>query len=125
MIIKDTLKLQLASLIDFANVLGFYYAQNERGHKFFVNEQGIKVTVTNMIGFHNGHIKGCHVFHGFPDVARNLSRVLRTEITVDQVKLAYDSRKCYTFKYRYNKKTASFVGSQFDNVVKLLPGVTL
>ena len=42
MIIKDTLKIQLTSLIDFANAQGFYFAQNERGHKFFENEQGTK-----------------------------------------------------------------------------------
>ncbi|AUG85165.1 hypothetical protein FDJ19_gp133 [Vibrio phage Ceto] len=125
MIVKDTLKLQLASLIDFANVLGFYLTQNERGHKFFEDKRGFKVSMNHMIGYHNGNVRGCHTFHTFQDVARSLSNILCTEFTANQVEVAYNSRRCYTFKYRYNKKTAKFIGSQYDNVVKLLPGVTL
>ncbi|BBL19199.1 hypothetical protein KIT04_030 [Vibrio phage KIT04] len=123
--IKDTLKLQMSSLIDFANVLGFYLTQNERGHKFFEDERGFKVSMTRMIEYHNGCIHGCHVFHGFPDFAHRLSDILCTEITTEQVKAAYNSRRCYTFKYRYDKKTAKFIGTQDDNIVKLLPNVTL
>lgn len=125
MIIKETLLLQIKSLSRFASVLGFYVKENARGHKWYENDCGVKVTVTNMINYHNGSVPGCHCFHGFPDYARHLSRILRSDFSSGVIKDAYDKRLCYTFKYRYDKKTAKFIGSQYDNVVKLLPGVTL
>lgn len=125
MIVKETLLLQIKSLESFANALGFYVKQNARGHKWYENDCGVKVTVTNMINYHNGSVPGCHCFHGYSDYARHLSHILRSHISEPALKEVYDKRLCYVIKYRYDKKQAKFVGSHFDNLVKLLPGVEL
>ncbi len=118
--IKDTLFIQELSLVAFANSLGFYMVQNERGLRYFDDARGVKVSFDRMIEWHNGVIRGRSFWRQtFRDVANWLSQVACRRITEEELIKAYGERLVYEIKYKYSKKKARWVKQyDTDNIIK-------
>ncbi|WBU77157.1 hypothetical protein NOELLE_173 [Vibrio phage Noelle] len=118
--IKDTLFIQELSLVAFANSLGFYMVQNERGLRFFADARDVKVSMTRMIEWHNGVVRG----RGFwcmslANIADWVSQVACRRITEEELSKAYGERLVYEIKYKYSKKKARWVKQyDTDNIIK-------
>lgn len=120
MILKDTLNIQELSLVGFANALGFYMVQNERGLRYFEDARGVLVSMSRMVEWHNGNIRGRGYWHmTFANVAQFISEVAKREITVQELTHAYTQRLVYEIKYKYSKKQAKWIKQyDSDNIVK-------
>ncbi len=118
--IKDTLFIQEISLVAFANALGFYMVQNERGLRYFADAREVKVSMERMIEWHNGTLRGRAYWHtSREEMARIMSQAASREITEQQLQDAYDQRLVYEIKFKYSKKKAMWVKQyQSDHIVK-------
>lgn len=118
--IKDTLFMQELSLVAFANSIGFYMVQNERGLRFFADARDVKVSMTRMIEWHNGTFRNRGFWHStLADVARFISEGIKREITAVELDKAYKERLVYEIKYKYSKKKAKWIKQyDTDNIVK-------
>ncbi|WBU76588.1 hypothetical protein CHLORIS_179 [Vibrio phage Chloris] len=118
--IKDTLFIQELSLVAFANSLGFYMVQNERGLRYFADARDVKVSMTRMIEWHNGVVRGRGFWRtSLANISNWISQVACRRITEEELTKAYGERLVYEIKYKYSKKKARWVKQyDTDNIIK-------